>query len=135
MGQVSVNRSRGKIDKIELTCDAEMRVAESDPKFYLKNGAAKVLMGDYYNTEDPKNETVYNIDNTITHHSNADDLSFQPPTVERLDSDNAEAISQHIDQEKLFEVLSVLRENGQDINQLVDDRMKQIKLQDSARKN
>jgi transposase-like protein len=106
----------------KATAEAEIEVAQTKPQFYLTNGAARVIVGDYYNVKSEEGSNNYNLDGTISP-GVVDDLAIRSNENQKIESDDT-SDAESISQQNMIEALKHLRSMGVDLNQLVDERGK-----------
>lgn len=114
----------------QATAEAEVELNQMQPKTYLTQGPGRILLGDIYNTELPGAE--YNIDGTVspigidsdTSITERDDTSVQPAI-------DGQTKTTEQDNQLMLEALKAMRDNGIDINAVIDDLVEQNKTQNN----
>jgi hypothetical protein len=93
----------------QATMSAEVELYAQKPEFYLSRGMGRHLLGDTHNHRPDSLSNTYELDGTVTDHSN------DVPTIAD-DTPNDHNISDAL----TLDALAVLRNNGIDINTLID---------------
>jgi len=114
---------------------AEIELGNNDAKFYLLHGFGKALMGDAYSPIMP--DETFNLDSTISKNTTDNPYSIDNSTSEQLVTNEQLSTNEHthrVDNSLVLEALIALRDDGQDVNQLIDSLIAQKKIEDSQRK-
>lgn len=112
------------------TALAELELMQTNPKFYLTRGMGRALLGDFYNHEPDNVTTHYTLDGSVTldaHPLAVNHNEDTTPTAEAIEQRNNQA-----DEQLMIEALAAMRDAGIDLNEKVDQMMRQNNLVESG---